>query len=94
MENITKLKQLIGVALVLIPQTAPEISKKVICLVDAITTPEKPEVWKELGDILLEEAENTSTSDVDAYFFLVVGSGCVGLSIGLKREENQKASAA
>lgn len=94
MGNVTKLKKLIEVALVLIPQTTPEILRKVICLVDAITTPEKSEVWKKLGDSLLEEAENTSTSDVDSYFFLVVGSGCVGLSIGLKREENQKASQA
>jgi hypothetical protein len=94
MGNVTELKKLIEVVLVLMPKTTPEILKRVIGMLDAITTPEKSEVWKMVGDSLLDEAASVSISDVDSYFLLAVGSGCVGLSIGLKREENQKFSQA
>ncbi|PHV50764.1 hypothetical protein CSQ91_06315 [Janthinobacterium sp. BJB301] len=94
MGNVTKLKKLIDVVLILMPRTTPEILNRVIGMLDTITTLEKSEVWKRLGDGLLDEAESASISDVDSYFLLAVGSGCVGLSIGLKRVENQKASQA
>jgi hypothetical protein len=94
MGNVAELKQLIVLTSSVMPRYTQEVHDQVISLLDAITAPEKSEVWKKIGDELLKQAESSSTSNADAYFCLVVGSACVGVSIGLKREENQKAKQA
>lgn len=88
MINHTELQQLFEVALALIPNPEQDVLRNVSAKLIKIASSSEADVWKELGNELLDQASKTQLTS-DAQFYLVIAGACVGHSVMLNRQKRQ-----
>lgn len=92
MMNLTELQQLFEVARIFIPNPEQEVLRNISEKLIKIASSTEADVWKEIGNDLLDQATKTPLTS-DAQFYLVIAGACLGQVVMLGRQERQQTPA-
>jgi hypothetical protein len=84
MDETTKVRQMVFMALSIMPPQTSKVSEDVLAILNVVSSSSESERWKTAGDELLEQAKFTSL-DSDARCYIALGCAFLGHSIELAR---------